>query len=290
MKKTFKVYIISTLLSSIIFGIIVFSIMSGYSKGIRVFSNDKVIKEITASDEIKNLKGESLNIVTVLSDENDNFFSIVLLRIDKERGQSSITVFPKNTHIKDYGKTITLELIKEIEGDDGLVKYLHAICGLNIDKYIVLKGKDSVGAVADIVGPLHINIPSQIMCGDILLERGEQNISPDLIYDLLANSSNNTLVKTGFQYSFYKALFEKLFTGDSVTLINYLKQIVYQSDKTNIDFNNIDKNIDIFTHYAKFTVVDGMLSGKYRTQDNLEFFDVDCEATIEKFLPYRRSY
>jgi len=257
--------------------------MSGYNKGISIFCHENVADEVTAYETIKNLSGESFNILTVLSDEDSRFLSVVLLRIDKERGQTSITVFPKNTLVRNYGNSITIENITEIEGDGGLIECIHAICGLTVDRYIVIKGEENITKVSNVIGRLDVRIVSS------LPEIENHDVLLDILYDLLL-STNNTTVKTGIQYSLYKALYEKIFALDTDTLLQNLKQIVLYSDKTNLTFDDIDAQIQILTHYRYFTNTDGILNGKYRTVDNLEYFDVDCDATIEKFIPYRRKY
>jgi len=291
MKKTMKVYIISTLLATLIFGIIVFSIMSGYSKGISVFNPDEIEVEETCNEEIKNLSGNSVNVAIILSDgESNKFFNIVLLRIDKERCESSITVFPKNTLIKYYGNNITLENINELEGDDGLIECIHAICGLTVDKFILLNGMDKINEVATKIGSLNINIPSSVVCGNIILEKGEQTIAPSLIYNLLSNNTYNTSVKIVLQYSLYTALFNQLFNMEQSSLSEDLKAIISLSDKTNIMFNDIDDNIELISNYSELQSVDAILCGNYKTVDNSEFFEINSDQTIEKFSYYRRIY
>lgn len=222
--------------------------------------------------------------------------TIVLLRIDKERGQYSYTVFPADAYVPVSGKYMKLSEVYGVYGVDFLMDKVHALTGIVIDHYAVLS-MEEFPAVIDALGGVNYYVPCNMNYDDyagdihIHLTAGRQNLNGEKALQLLMFNSyeDSTMSRKATTISFLKTIVSSLTNITNYSAASLIFDRVDDLITTDFTASDFVNNIDMIFKYATNSVeISAITKTEKVGADNLEV--IDEKATITAFTQYRRIY
>ena len=267
----------------------------------------------------KNIRGESFNILLVMTDYRpetfddydpksvENIFgivsdgtgtrrvnaeSILLVRFDSVYSELTLTPFSGKTLVSVKGQEKTLDSVASDFGTDLLVQKIHAMTGLEIDRYMVFT-PDSAAKAFDLLGEVtYKNKYSKIWQDqalgiDINIEQGSQKFdgkkTADLVryYSYPSDYTDKEDILLEFTKKFAKNLTDDFTYDELCGIMSSISEMSY--GKTELTGNQIE----LLHNSEKLDVKLLTLCGSL---DEMLRFIPDEAATLEAFKPYRKIY
>jgi anionic cell wall polymer biosynthesis LytR-Cps2A-Psr (LCP) family protein len=267
----------------------------------------------------KNIKGESFNVLLIMTDYLPETFgdydpqsvanvfgtvsdgtgtrrvnaeSILLVRFDAVYGELTLTPFSGKTLVSVKGQEKTLDSVASDFGTELLIQKIHAMTGLEIDKYMVFT-PDSASEAFDLLGEVtYKNKYSKIWQDqalgiDINIEQGSQKFDGKKMTDLVryysypSNYTDKDDVLLEFTKKFAKNLTDDFTYDELCGIMSSISEMSY--GKAELTGNQIE----LLHNSAKLDVKLLPLCGSL---DEMLRFIPDEAATLEAFKQYRRIY
>ena len=325
MSELIKKFIFAFVLSLIVFAISAAAIAGALSIG-----RDEYVPSID-NDRKPRLDGESFNVLLIMTDYAPEKFSdydpdaiknifgkeiasngapealagyrriyaedMVLLRFDKERRQLTYTHIPGNTLVSVSGVKTCLENIPADYGTATLVDKVHALFGVEIDRYILFTPESAANAL-DRIGEITYTVQCDMHYSDsergidINIKAGSQKLdgkkAVEMLrfdeYDVLGTSRCATAI--GYLKRFVNKIAND-FTEDEIRdiIISILNDENVVSGAT---ADRIDESIKLFISSDGLEVIELSIVGKEQTVGGERYFWPDEEETLKEFSEYRR--
>lgn len=282
-------------------------------------SIDRCAKLDKEERSLKNVKGESFNILLVMTDYRPELFndydpqsvenvfdivsndtgtrkvsaeSMVLARFDAVYGELTLTPISGKTLVSVRGQEKTLESLAGDFGTETLVQKIRAMTGLEIDGYMIFT-PDSAVKTFDTFGKISYKNnyskiwQDQTLGVDINIEQGNQKFDGKKTVDLIkyysypANYSDKDEVLLEFAKKIAKNLTDDFTYDELCGIMTFISDIAY--GKTELTGGQIE----LLHNSDKLDVKLLPLCGSL---DDMLRFIPDEAATLEALKPYRRIY
>ena len=267
----------------------------------------------------KNIKGESFNLLLIMTDYQPELFSdydpqsvknifgtaldgagnrkintrsMALVRFDSVYGELTLTPIPAKTVVSVKGQEKTLESVASDFGTELLVQKIRAMTGLEIDRYMIFT-PDIAATALDSFGEITYKTSYDMVWKDetlgidINIKAGNQSFDGKKTADLICYfgyPSSNT-DKNEIFLEFSKKIIKNLtddFTYDELCgIMSSISEISYGRTELTGGQLELLKNAD------KLDMKLLPLCGSF---DEMLNFIPDESATLEAFKPYRRIY
>ncbi len=222
--------------------------------------------------------------------------AILLIRVDKERGEYTYSVFPSDAYVEVSNRYYKLSEVYGLFGLETFIEKINAITGIPIDNYAVVN-MEAFPAIIDTLGGIMYNVPCNMKYTDVSggididLKAGNQVLNGDAALDLLM--FDNYPPSTGSRANTLLT-FAKRFVATFISITNFNKapkvfaQVIdaVETDFTVTDFSN---NIDMIFKLAT-NGHDIAIKTKNASVNNKTLFVIDETATVNAFAEYRRIY
>ncbi len=322
--------LIKNFIFAFVLSLVVFAVSAAAIAGALSIGRDEYVPSID-NDRKPKLDGESFNVLLIMTDYAPEKFSdydpdaiknifgkeiasngdpvtlagyrriyaedMVLLRFDKERRQLTYTHIPGNTLVSVGGVKTCLENIPADYGTATLVDKVHALFGVEIDRYILFTPESAANAL-DRIGEITYTVQCDMHYSDaergieINIKAGSQKLDGKKTVEML-------------RYDDYKALG----TSRSETALGYLKRFVnkvaegFTEDEirdiivavlteelvvSEAFADSIDESVKLLSLSDELAIVDLSPVGQEQTVSGERYFWLDEKATLEKFSEYRR--
>ena len=144
MKPAMKIFLICFLASTLVFSLLSLVIVQSLSSRSGLVRGDGALRlPHDAPDPYTNsYTGQSTNVLWMYTGtsegRNETMYSMLLLRIDQERGKVFYTPIPTNMLLPVGGIKTPLNTLYEQYGADYLCEKIHSLLGLEIDCYVTV--------------------------------------------------------------------------------------------------------------------------------------------------------
>ena len=222
--------------------------------------------------------------------------TIILVRLDRERGQISYTSFPADAVTEVSGKEIKLSEIYGTYGVEALTDTIHAITGVNVDRYAIVT-MDNFEQIIDALGGVEYTVPCRMVYDDyagvvhINLRAGSQKLTGSKALQLLMFNSytDGTNSRTKTTMSFMRALVSALAKPSNVTKMTDFWDLVDGMYETDIQVEDFTKNIALIIKCAQNQIEINAVT-KTKITDGETVVYIDDTATADAFASYKRLY
>ncbi len=227
-----------------------------------------------------------------------NATSVVLLRIDKERGHTSFTLFPTEAFVSIDGVYVKLGSIYADYGLQFLMDRIHALTGVTIDNYIVSSYETLPNLQnALLPGGVSCTVPDNLYLNDLQrditvdLPMGRHlldgNGAKQLIVFDAYNDGINTQETTTFRYV-------REFYTQYTNIINYAaasKTIssIIENSNTDLTAEKLLDSIDMMFKYSSSQIEINVPTTK-KNVANKSLIVIDDDDAIRAFSNYRKIY
>ena len=220
--------------------------------------------------------------------------TIVLLRVDKERGHYSYSAFPTDALIEISGRYVPLSEVYGRYGLQFLMDSVHAITGISVDKYAVLS-MEGFPAVIDALGGVDYYVPCNMNYDDysgnvhIHLDAGRMRLDGNQSLQLLMYNGYDDGVTTRqiTTENFIKAMISSLTSITNYTSAGTIFAKVDGMIETDFTAADFAQNIDMIFKCAENTAQIG-ISTKTVTVGEKTLTVIDTENTLKSFSQYRK--
>ncbi len=221
--------------------------------------------------------------------------ALVLIRVDKERGQMTYTVFPTDAYVDMSGRYIKLSEVYGRYGLDILLDKVYAMTGMTID-YRAVVTMDAFPALVDTLGGISYNVPFDMKYTDkaggidIDLKKGAQRLDGQGVLDLLM--FNNYTDGGSREKTTAEVL--KTFIKTFLNIINYnrapavfaeLERAVDTDFDTKVFTANVGTIFNYAQNHREISVATKQMTVGYDT-----LTVVDETRTCDIFASYKRIY
>lgn len=227
-----------------------------------------------------------------------NATTIILMRIDKERGHTSFTVFPTNAYVTVEGGYVQLADVYAKYGMRFLIDRIHALTGVSIDNYI-LTSYETFPQLQDAMFPggVSCNVPANLYLNDpgrdlyISIPMGRRLLDGSGALQLLVynayNDAINTQERTAMRY--IRDIYSQY-----TNIINYAsapKTITKLIDNCDTDFTaeKLVENVDMMFKYSASQIEINVPTVK-KNVGNKVFTVIDDDDAIRAFSNFRKIY
>lgn len=224
--------------------------------------------------------------------------SIILMRIDKERGHTSFTSFPTDAFITVEGGYMKLGEVYANYGLQFLIDRIHALTGISIDNYILTSYETMPSLVDSIVpGGVSFTVPTNLYLNDlgrdihVSIPAGRRLLKGDAALQLLSydayddgvNSQSATALKYLRElYSQYTNIIN--YASAPKTIVN----IVDNCD-TNLTKEKLLDSVDMMFKYSVSQLEINVPTTK-KTIGNKVLTVIDDDDAIRAFSNYRKIF
>ncbi len=227
-----------------------------------------------------------------------NATTIILMRIDKERGHTSFTIFPTNAYVMVEGVYVQLADVYAKHGMRFLIDRIHALTGVSIDNYI-LTSFETFPQLQDALlpGGVSCTVPTNLYLNDpgrdlyISLAMGRRLLDGAGALNLLVfdayNDAINTQSTTAIRY--VREMYSQY-----TNIINYAsapKSIVKLIDNCDTDFTaeKLLENIDMMFKYSTSQIEINVPTTK-KMVGNKVLTIINDDDAIRAFSNFRKIY
>lgn len=222
--------------------------------------------------------------------------TIILMRVDKERGHISYTAFPTDACININGKYVKLSDIYGKYGISFLSDKLRALTGIVIDKYAEISMEkfpkliDSLGGVEFYV-PCNMNYDDYAGNVHIHLSAGRRKLTGDQALQVLMfkNYDDSATTRETTTISFIKAFMSAAVSNSNYTSAASIFADVSSMINTNFTAADFMNNLDLIFKYAG-TQFEISVQTKRISYNGSTILIIDEERTLNSFSQYRRIY
>ena len=255
MRKSFKSFLISVLVSLIVFGVLAFFVVDCVND--QLFTYELETGDLTPRESLDGIKGRSFNLLFVCVDdvnysaEDSKTAFIMLVRFDKERAEATFTAFPDGMRFSTNGAEYkTLDEVYKSQGDDALSDTVKVLTGVTVDRYVV----SDLSFICD-----------------------------------FANIDTNYTFDYKNARPFVMSLTERMLGKQSESNTLSLSELLAASE-TNVSEKDVSDNSEFLYSYNKLTTKPLDIIGEKQTLDGNEYFVIDIDKTVTQFLNYRKIY
>ena len=242
-----------------------------------------------------NLSGKNAEIDGFkIKERTINVDTIILIRVDKEKGQFIFLTIPSNTQVYVSGGNTTLSALYSKYGLDYLCQKVRALTGLNTDYYVSMSIPNLVSALGAI-GDISYMVPTDMYYKDeeqsltINLKKGQQTLTPEQALQLLRYNSypdgNISRMATGVD--FLKAVLDKLSSDSYKEKAQSVYNSVIGYADTNFTVDDLQNNIELLFSYPKFEKVNISYPGVTKSENSTYYFVPSYTDAIESRRKYR---
>lgn len=221
--------------------------------------------------------------------------TLVLIRLDKERGQLTYTAFPTDAYVDMNGRYIKLSEVYGRYGLDTLLDKIYALTGMTID-YHALVTMEAFPALVDTLGGISYNVPCDMQYTDIAggidinLQRGAQRLNGEEVLELLMF---NNYTNGGSREKTTVEVLRK-FISTFLNIVNYNRapSVFAQLEKTvDTDFTSkvFAENIGMIFKYAQNNR-EISVTLKQITVGSDKLTAIDEGKTCDTFASYKRIF
>ncbi len=223
-----------------------------------------------------------------------NVDTIILIRVDKEKGQFIFLTIPSNTQVYVSGGNTTLSALYSKYGLDYLCQKVRALTGLNVDYYVSMSIPNLVSALGAI-GDISYMVPTDMYYKDeeqsltINLKKGQQTLTPAQALQLLRYNSypdgNISRMATGVD--FLKAILDKLSSDSYKEKAQSVYNSVIGYADTNFTVDDLQSNLELLFSYPRFEKVNLSYPGVTKSEGDSYCFVPSYTDAIESLRKYR---
>lgn len=325
MSELIKKYIFALLISLLLFAVSAAAIAGALSIG-----RDKYTPPVESTRKPK-LDGESFNVLLIMTDYAPDKFSdydpdavenifgkeiissgngeslagyrtvnaedMVLLRFDKERRQITYTHIAGNTLVSVGGVKTCLENIPADHGTECLVEKVHALLGVEIDRYILFTPENAVRAL-DLIGDITYTVQCDMIYTDsergidINIKAGSQKLDGKKAVEMLrfdnykALGTSRGTTATGYLKRFVNKIVKDFTEGEIKDIIvAILEEELIVSGNIS---DSIDESVRLLLSSDGLEVIELSPVGQEQIVGGERYFWLDEDATLEKFAQYRK--
>ena len=212
----------------------------------------------------------------------------VIIRANSDKNEFSFTYIPACLVVSIKGKELTLNEVYRDLGVSFLCKKISAITGFEIDSYSIYDIED-VAYIIEYIDGVPYNVPIDIKQGNnILLSKGQQNITGNdaqllLEYQGYANTSQRSQMLVPLIKKIMAKTTNKIYKID----IEALHRSSANKVDTTMTANNINSLSSLLYSYTTTTVQDISYPGNYKNSDKGIVFIPNISSAINKFIKYR---
>lgn len=212
----------------------------------------------------------------------------VIIRANSDKNEFSFTYIPACLVVSIKGKELTLNEVYRDLGVSFLCKKISAITGFEIDSYSIYDIED-VAYIIEYIDGVPYNVPIDIKQGNnILLSKGQQNITGNdaqllLEYQGYANTSQRSQMLVPLIKKIMAKTTNKIYKID----IEALHRSSANKVDTTMTANNISSLSALLYSYTTTTVQDISYPGNYKNSDKGIVFIPNISSAINKFIKYR---
>lgn len=265
--------------------------IKGQSFNILLLGNDYqpgVLSDYDLSGKNAEIEGFKIKERTI------NVDTIILIRVDKEKGQFVFLPIPSNTQVFVSGGNTTLSALYSKYGLDYMCQKVRALTGLNIDYYVSMSIPNLISALGAI-GDISYMVPTDMYYKDeeqsltINLKKGQQTLTPAQALQLLRYNSypdgNISRMATGVD--FLKAILDKLSSESYKDKAQSVYNSIIGYADTNFTVDDLQSNLELLFSYQKFEKVDLSYPGVTRSEGDSYYFVPSYTDAIESLRKYR---
>ncbi len=215
---------------------------------------------------------------------------IIVLRVDKEKGQFVICPIPRNTRVLVDGENTRICDVICTKSIELLCGKVSELTGLPMDYYVHIP-LGSIAPCIDILGTITYTIPQDMHYEDpyqnlvIDLQKGTQTMDGEKVSQLLryVGYANADSGRINTAVNFMKALMQEYLSekhlGNALVLYSELRKYV-ETDFTTDDLAN---NLDLIFSYPDFETSILSYPGNIRVYGGITYFEPSTSAAAELF-------
>ena len=222
--------------------------------------------------------------------------TLLLVRIDKERGNWSLTPFPTDAYTTVNGRYMKLSDVYGEYGLDVLDARIHAMTGITVDRHITVT-MDGFVRLINYLGGVDFFVPCDMdyddYAGDvhIHLKSGRQQLTGDAALDMLMfkNYTGSTGSRASTTASFVKALVTSFASLENFTRSGTIFVNVNRFITTDITLSDFTSNVGLVFKNASDQIDLGIVTRR-ETVAGESVTVIDEAKTIAAFSKYRKLY
>lgn len=332
MFSSFRNYLITFIISLVIFGLI------GYfavSFGLRSFVPDTISgnngyietgvdpsAETTSSAEkpdFSAINGESFTMIligtdyrpAVMKDYDITSFTdgfpdpkrtiqadtIIIVRLDKEKGECMISAIPSNMSVMVDGVNTQLRELYSEKNLQFLIDKVSSVTGLKFDYYACIHIQDFINII-DKLGGFTFDVPVDMNYTDhkegltISIRKGTQWLDGATVAKMLRyrGYSDGNISRMNLAVNFLKSVLNYLTEPQFMSRAPELYKGVIDYTKTNLWVENLTAQLDLIYALPNFTYVDITYPGTTKVSGDVEYFEPQISAAIDTYFEYRKQY
>lgn len=320
-------FIITFLLSLLIFGLFAYGLLEFATSAFRVSDDNESETEspdVSGSDiiddPVQDASGESFTALLLgtdylpdvyhdydVSDENETADpfpleprtvetdTILLVRVNKETGECLFSAIPAITQIKIDGHLAKLKDLYAAKGIDALCTQIMAMTGLPIDYYAVIS-IDNMIKLIDRFDGITYTVPTDMHYFDenaglnINLRAGSQHLDGKKSLDMLRYwlYADEDTSRRQCAIDFLKAFITKVFSQiDAKDAAIYYPELRELFDETNFTIKNLADNVELIFAYNKLTVFDYTYPGTTTGKGSSAIFTPNITKALDELSKYK---
>ena len=213
-----------------------------------VSATENIDETVSDTEEfsVKDLTGKSRLLFAVKDGNMINFAFVVLTDFDNE--SMKVKCLDGNTTMYNDGHTRTLSEIYASDYELGLKSAIHDNLGIQIDKYVVFNQNDLKDVLSLFEG-FSVDVKEEVNYKsfdfNLTLQKGRQDLSPDLTYKYLIVSNNE--VRENILCNVISSVLSREYVENSEKLfISFVN--LSKTDISIIDYSESIKNIETYCY------------------------------------------
>lgn len=228
--------------------------------------------------------------------------TILLVRVDKERGEFMFMNIPSYSYVLSGTQYFTLAELYSMNGRDYLIRKVEAMTGMTVDCYGVLNITE-LPAVLDELGGITYNVPYDIYkhegvyyrklpegaTGSPILTKGKQQIESKAIIPLVSFWQYPGGIEERVQncLAIARAMLAKLTVPGNLLKLPDIYSHIKSAFDTNVTLEFITDHAELLFAYDKLDTVILTYPGYYTDTGDGLIFTPDISRAVEMLRPYK---
>ncbi len=220
--------------------------------------------------------------------------AIMLLRIDKERGEIMLSPIPGNLKVQSAGVYTMLGDIYSKRGAEYLCGIVTTYTGLAIDYYAVIDPDGLVEIIDSIEGiryyvPQNMEYVDEVQGLNISLKMGTNDLTGEEVVDMLRfvgyPDGNTSRMKLAAE--FLKAFIAKMTDEEMLEKVPDLYTALVYNVETNFSLADLTERLDLIFAYSKLTPVTLMYPANKVIFDGAECLEPSYSQALSQYKAYK---
>jgi len=218
--------------------------------------------------------------------------SIVLLHINKARGEFVISPLPADLAVPKNGSSIPLCSVYDDGGAAALRDTVASLTGIPI-QYHASVSFAKFAEIFDELGNIYYTVPVNMFYTDVSqnlkidIKKGKQLITGKTASQMLRYCGYGIDSRTELAVDFLKFLLSELVTPENITKAPALYEKIKDSLDTDFTAEALAEHIDLIFSFSSLKLVDISYPGKYETVDGEKVFVPDITAAQATYKNYK---